>query len=148
MRYLIMKFIIIVLIALSLMLAMNQDVSIWFLVAILIIGLLVKIRLLHDLIQLIKEEDIKKKGKHYIEVLIGELVLFFILAAIFEESYLILTWGLNIIFTTMGVMLYNLSKLFQNSRTEIGCLLYIFILFIVIFVIANNVLFLVGVDVY
>jgi hypothetical protein len=99
----------------------------------------------YELVQLITIEEAKKNSGIYISIVIGIMVVSVIFTEAFNENSLLTMIVLNVMFAIIGIMVFNIAKAVQNSRAEIGCLLYFVVLILIGIIIIITILFFAGV---
>jgi len=98
----------------------------------------------YELVQLITIEKAKKNAGIYISIIISIMFAVIALSAIFGVNDLVALVGFNAILLIMSVMIFNIARAIQDSRTEIGCLLYVLVFALIGFIIMFTILFFVG----
>jgi len=117
----------------------------WASVVLTIVGIVITGFFLHELALLITGNgscsDTKKKYAVNIGIVTGQIAVSLLLAALFQESQLLDIVVLNVIFITVGVMLTRAARKVDESQAALGCLFYLLILAVIVFIIIINVLF-------
>ncbi|MDR2598998.1 MAG: hypothetical protein LBC73_01830 [Oscillospiraceae bacterium] len=96
--------------------------------------------------KVMENELIKKKYYIYISIIASEIVFFQILSAILYDNSTN-TWlsliALNVVFVTAVIMLFDIARIINKTKENVGCILYAIALVGIVVMVINSIMTLV-----